>query len=130
MRSLISVLPVVAMDSDDMTWIGLVLTAFGAAMREPVTTISCRGSAVTASLGCCCATAGRLIAAAMAPTKRRFFQAEKRWMLDFSTSNLKIHMLRVSLKRDGRCLTRGALSLRDRNHPIRRCLAQSVVIRK
>jgi len=42
MRSLISVLPVVSMDSDDMTCIGLVLTAFGAAMREPVTMISCR----------------------------------------------------------------------------------------
>ncbi len=39
-RSLMSVFPVVAMDSADMTCIGLVLTAFGAAMREPVTTIS------------------------------------------------------------------------------------------
>src|ERR1700676_2579865 len=101
MRSLISVLPVVAMDSADMTCIGLVLTAFGAAIREPVTTISCMGSAVTASLGCCCAKAGRLVAAAKTPTTRRLFQVEKQWTRDFSIPNLKIHMLRVSLKRNG-----------------------------
>jgi len=43
MRSLISVLPVVSIYFDEMTFIGLVLTSFGAAMREPVTMISCRG---------------------------------------------------------------------------------------
>src|SRR5258708_27195351 len=48
MRSLISVLPDVSMYFDDKTCIGLVLTSFGAAMREPVTMISCRGSVDTA----------------------------------------------------------------------------------
>ena len=64
-RSLISVLPVVAMASADTTCIGLVLTAFGAAMREPVTTISCRGgSATLAAVIGCCASAVALAAAA------------------------------------------------------------------
>src|SRR5271170_4391135 len=31
------------MDFAEMTWMGLVLTSFGAAMREPVTMISCSG---------------------------------------------------------------------------------------
>jgi hypothetical protein len=77
MRSLISVLPVVAMDSDVMTSIGLVLTAFGAAMREPVTMISCRGSAVAASLVGCCATAVRVLAKPKTPTSSSSFQVEQ-----------------------------------------------------
>ena len=48
MISQISVLPVVAIACDEITWIGLVLCSFGAAMREPVITTS-RGSAGAAS---------------------------------------------------------------------------------
>src|SRR5260370_29490504 len=65
MRSLMSVFPDVSIYFDDKTCMGLVLTSFGAAMREPVTMISCRGSADTA--GACCAKGdmlGRATAAA------------------------------------------------------------------
>src|SRR5258708_12846915 len=77
MRSLISVLPDVSIYFDDNTCIGLVLTAFGAAMREPVTMISCRGSADTA--GACCARADMLgRATTPAPAKsNRLFEADK-----------------------------------------------------
>src|SRR3984957_6244050 len=101
MRSLISVLPVVSMDSDDMTSIGLVLTAFGAAMREPVTMISCRGSSVAATLACCCAKADTLAAAAKTATKSCVLQAEKKWVRGFYTPKLMLHMLRVSLRGNG-----------------------------
>src|SRR5579863_1901217 len=41
--SMMSVLPDTWIDFAEMTWMGLVLTSFGAAMREPVTMISCSG---------------------------------------------------------------------------------------
>src|SRR6476661_2781002 len=62
MMSVISVLPDTCMDWDEMTCMGLVLTAFGEAMREPVTTISCSGSAGAAATAAgCCAKAGVLV---------------------------------------------------------------------
>jgi hypothetical protein len=50
-RSLMSVLPVVSMDCDEMTWMGLVLVSFGAAMREPVTMTSWSAGAAAPSEG-------------------------------------------------------------------------------
>src|ERR1700719_3773670 len=59
MRSVISVLPVASMYFDDRTSIGLVLTSLGAAMRDPVTMISCSGaSGAAVAAGTCCAIAG------------------------------------------------------------------------
>jgi hypothetical protein len=45
---------------DDKTSIGLVLTSFGAAMRDPVTMISCRGSDALAA-GAVCASADMVV---------------------------------------------------------------------
>ena len=56
----ISVFPLVSMYCEDSTWIGLVLTAFGAAILDPVTMISVRAaSGSAAAAGACCAKAGR-----------------------------------------------------------------------
>src|ERR1700722_1512467 len=64
MRSVISVLPLASMYFDERTSIGLVLTSFGAAMRDPVTMISCSaGSGAAAAAGACCAIAGISMAA-------------------------------------------------------------------
>jgi hypothetical protein len=57
MRSLMSVLPVVAMDSAETTWIGLVLTSFGTAMRDPVTITSSTTGAAASGAGAVCAVA-------------------------------------------------------------------------
>ena len=46
------------MDFAEMTCMGLVLTSFGAAMREPVTMISCRGVESSGVGGACCAEPG------------------------------------------------------------------------
>src|SRR5258707_15789322 len=46
------------MDFAEMTCMGLVLTSFGAAMREPVTMISCRGLESSDVGGACCAEPG------------------------------------------------------------------------
>ena len=62
MRSVTSVLPLVSIYFDDRTSIGLVLTSFGAAMRDPVTMISCSGASGAAA-GACCAIAGISMAA-------------------------------------------------------------------
>ena len=58
----------------DKTWIGLVLTSFGAAMREPVTMISCRGSADT--VGACCANMDMLGAAIATARTSRLLKAD------------------------------------------------------
>src|SRR6202034_1725801 len=58
MISLMSVLPDTWMDFAEMTWMGLVLTSFGAAMREPVTMISCSGGESCVTGGACCAEPG------------------------------------------------------------------------
>src|SRR5882757_2599051 len=71
MRSLISVFPLVSMYCEDSTWIGLVLTAFGAAIRDPVTMISVRaGSVSAAATAACCARAGRGAKAIAAATNK------------------------------------------------------------
>ena len=57
---------------DAMTAIGLVLTSFGAAMRDPVTTISVRAvSGCAVATGACCARAGRPVRAIAAAASNR-----------------------------------------------------------
>ena len=58
MMSVMSVMPDTWMDFAEMTWMGLVLTSFGAAMREPVTMISCSGGESAATGGACCVEPG------------------------------------------------------------------------
>src|ERR1700722_1796350 len=66
---------------DDRTAIGLVLTSLGAAMRDPVTTISARAvSGCAVAVGDCCARAGRpvrAIAAAMSNRRQLVRQASE-----------------------------------------------------
>ena len=67
-----SVLPDTSIYFDDMTVIGLVLTSFGAAMRDPVTMISVRAvSDGSAAAGVCCARAGTPASASAAATSIR-----------------------------------------------------------
>ena len=64
-------LPLASIYCEDMTWIGLVLTSFGAAMRDPVTMISCStGSAATPAVGACWAMAGICMAATHTPADK------------------------------------------------------------
>src|ERR1700722_83778 len=60
MMSLMSVFPDTCIDFEETTWIGLVLTSFGEAIRDPVTMISCRGPASAAAViaGCDAAVGG------------------------------------------------------------------------
>src|ERR1700761_119736 len=62
MMSLISVLPETWIDCDDTTWMGLVLTSFGEAIRDPVTMISVSGAASGAAASACGAGAGTFCA--------------------------------------------------------------------